>query len=55
MKFRHFFRHAYRVDIDPARLERNLSNALRLATPIAAALDGFEAFVGASLERLAER
>jgi hypothetical protein len=47
--FRHFFRHAYAVELDPKQLHVNRQVARRVAAPLAADLDGLDAF----LQRLA--
>lgn len=45
LEFRHFFRHAYGVDLDPAKLRGNLELAVAVSTPVAEQLDRFEAFL----------
>ncbi len=50
LSFRHFFRHAYVVNLDPVRLEEVRSRALALAPVLAADLDRFDTFL-AELER----
>ncbi|MBI3184730.1 MAG: hypothetical protein HYZ28_21550 [Myxococcales bacterium] len=55
MKFRHFFRHAYRVELDPVRLERELRRFASVADQIEQALSGFDAFLSESLEELQRR
>lgn len=41
--FRHFVRHAYVTEIDPAQLQANLTLAFALATTLPAAVEGFVA------------
>lgn len=55
LKFRHFFRHAYAVELDPARLRSQTERLRRLAPEVAHALADFEAFVSATLTQLAAR
>ncbi|MEZ4265730.1 MAG: hypothetical protein R3F39_05075 [Myxococcota bacterium] len=49
--FRHFFRHAYAVELDPTQLHATREVARRVAAPLSADLDGLDAF----LERLAAK
>jgi len=51
--FRHFFRHAYGVDLDPARLRVELDRMLRIAPVVADALDRFDAFLARTIAALA--
>lgn len=53
LKFRHFFRHAYAVELDPARLRPQIERLQRLAPAVAGALSAFEAFVSDALAQLA--
>jgi hypothetical protein len=45
LEFRHFFRHAYGVDLDATRLRDNVDRLLRVSPAVAEALDAFDAFV----------
>jgi hypothetical protein len=46
--FRHFVRHAYVTEIDPAQLQANLNLALQLATTLPPAVNGFTAQLDSS-------
>jgi len=50
LSFRHFLRHAYAVDMDPARLRRVADDALRVDPLVAADLDRFEAVLRAAAD-----
>lgn len=52
LSFRHFFRHAYALRLDPERLGAELRRLDRLAPEIEAALDAFDAFLADTLEVL---
>jgi hypothetical protein len=52
LEFRHFFRHAYGVDLDPAKLRYNLERAAAVAEPLNRALDDFDAFLGRAMTAL---
>ena len=53
LEFRHFFRHAYGVNLDVGRLRANVDRLLRVCPDVAAALDGFEQFLRTTQETLA--
>lgn len=50
LAFRHFFRHAYGVDLDPVRLRAEMDRMKALERPVADALDAFDAFLDATIE-----
>lgn len=54
LEFRHFFRHAYGVDLDPARLRGNVERLLRVSPSVATALDAFDEFLRSAQGALAE-
>lgn len=43
--FRHFFRHAYGLNLDPERLKLDVERLLRIAPTVSNALDAFDAFL----------
>lgn len=45
LAFRHFFRHAYAVELDPEKLRAELSRLARVHPDVKAALEGFDAFL----------
>jgi hypothetical protein len=45
LEFRHFFRHAYGVSLDGARLRDNIDRLLRVSPAVATALDAFDQFL----------
>jgi len=51
--FRRFFRHAYALDLDAARLRLEAERLLRVDPLIAAALDEFDAFLAAAAAAVA--
>jgi hypothetical protein len=51
LSFRHFFRHAYAVELDPARVEHEARRLLAVAPAVEKGLLGLEALLEASLER----
>lgn len=53
LAFRHFFRHAYAVSLDPGHLETELARLVRTERAVSEALDGLVAFARAALARLA--
>ncbi len=53
LEFRHFFRHAYGVNLDVGRLRANADRLLRVCPDVATALDGFEQFLRTTQETLA--
>lgn len=53
LEFRHFFRHAYGVNLHPGRLRDNMDRLLRVYPGVAAALDEFEAFLRSAQGTLA--
>jgi hypothetical protein len=52
LAFRHFFRHAYAVSFDAARLSTELTRLLAVSSPTDAALDAFASFVRAAMTTL---
>jgi hypothetical protein len=50
--FRHFFRHAYALALDPAKLRPDLERLLRLEPEVSRALDAFDAFLDAAAASL---
>lgn len=54
LEFRHFFRHAYGVKLDPVRLRDNVDRLLRISPGVAAALDAFDVFLRATQATLTE-
>ncbi|MBM4318586.1 MAG: hypothetical protein FJ125_01160 [Deltaproteobacteria bacterium] len=52
LSFRHFFRHAYGVRLDPARLRLEIERLLRVEPAVTAALDSFDAFLAGCQEAL---
>lgn len=52
LEFRHFFRHAYGVDLDPAKLRDNLDRALSVGPDVDAALDAFDEFLSRAMTSL---
>jgi hypothetical protein len=51
-KFRHFFRNAYVLDLDPAQVRERAADLLRVAHPVATALSGLQIHVAATLAEL---
>ena len=49
LEFRHFFRHGYGLDLDPAKLRHNLERLLAVAPQVEAALDAFDQFLGQAM------
>jgi hypothetical protein len=54
LEFRHFFRHAYGVNLDPGRLRSNLDRLLRVDPIASDALDLFDRFLQRAQGALAE-
>lgn len=54
LAFRHFFRHAYAVNMDSSRLEGQLSRLVRIAPQIEESLNQFDAFLESALEAVAQ-
>ena len=54
LDFRHFFRRAYGVNLDPGRLRGNLDRMIRVDPLASAALDLFDAFLQRAQGALAE-
>ena len=54
LEFRHFFRHAYGVNLDPGRLRDNVDRLIRVSPGVAAALDAFDGFLRTAQGTLAE-
>lgn len=55
LSFRHFFRHASVVDLDPARLRENGQLLLHAEPAIGLALDAFDRFLDQAAQALAHR
>jgi hypothetical protein len=53
LEFRHFFRHAYGVNLDLGRLQDNVDRLLRVWPDVAGAFGGFDEFLRATQETLA--
>ena len=51
-KFRHFFRNAYVLNLDPLQVRLRADDLLRVADPVANALSGLQAHVAATLAEL---
>ncbi|MBI3186098.1 MAG: hypothetical protein HYZ28_28510 [Myxococcales bacterium] len=49
LKFRHFFRHAYRVQLDPSRVAEHTQRLLRLAPEVRRQLAVFDSFLAQAL------
>lgn len=54
LKFRHFFRHAYDVQLDPVLLEAEARRVARLHPQLSASLDAFDQFLAKAIEDLAK-
>jgi len=52
MEFRHFFRHAYGVELDPGKLSENLQRAAAVAPEVDGDLDHFDAFLEQAMRSL---
>ncbi|MGQ0508806.1 MAG: hypothetical protein ACT4TC_26185 [Myxococcaceae bacterium] len=52
-KFRHFFRNAYNVELDPVRIEGEARRLLRVEPELTQSLDVFDSFLAESLRQLA--
>jgi hypothetical protein len=52
LAFRHFFRHAYAVDVDPDKVQPHLRRLGRLATEVDSALEDFDRFLAAAASSL---
>jgi hypothetical protein len=52
LEFRHFFRHAYDVALDPPKVKLNLTRMSAAFPAVDAALDAFEAFLQETMKRL---
>jgi hypothetical protein len=52
LEFRHFFRHAYGVELDPSKLRENLQRAAAIAPEVDVRLDRFEAFLEQAMRSL---
>lgn len=50
--FRHFFRHAYGVRLDPGKLSAELDRLLRVAPQVEQALDAFDGFLAEAARQL---
>jgi hypothetical protein len=48
LAFRHFFRHAYAVELDEEKLRREVDRVLRIDATLTAALDSFDATLAAA-------
>ncbi len=53
LSFRHFFRHAYGVELDPLRLRPQLTRLVRVHEQVSQALDAFDDFLAKTQEALA--
>jgi hypothetical protein len=53
--FRHFFRHAYSVDLDPSRVVAEVQRLVDVDVPVRAALERFDLFLETSLRALSTR
>lgn len=49
-KFRHFFRNAYVLELDPGKLQQRAADLLRIEATMSASLDKFLAFVRDAIE-----
>ncbi|MDY0063225.1 MAG: hypothetical protein RBU45_25690 [Myxococcota bacterium] len=54
LAFRHFFRHAYGVKLDPARLRLELERLLLLEPAVSRELDEFAAFLQETADALVD-
>jgi hypothetical protein len=54
-KFRHFFRNAYVLELDPSKVRDRARDLERVAGPIAAALGRFEAELARAIRELADQ
>lgn len=54
LAFRHFFRHAYAVELDPLRVEQEIRRLLQVAASVNQHLAQFQDFVSSALKRLGE-
>lgn len=54
LEFRHFFRHAYGVELDAGKLRPNLERLTGLAAEVDGLLDRFDAFLEAAVRSLGE-
>lgn len=54
LEFRHFFRHAYGVELDPAKLRQNLERASSIASEVDRFLGRFDRFLGEAMRSLEE-
>ncbi len=52
LAFRHFFRHAYAVDLDPVRLRVEIERLKAIDGAVGEALDAFDGFLGTAIESL---
>ena len=52
LAFRHFFRHAYAVELDPARLRDDVDRLKAVAPGVDAALDAVDDFLAEALRSL---
>jgi hypothetical protein len=52
LTFRHFFRHAYAVELDPDRLEREGRRVSRIGPAVDETLDALDGFLASAIERL---
>lgn len=50
LAFRHFFRHAYAVDLDPVRLRAEVDRLKAIDSAVGEALDHFDAFLGTTID-----
>lgn len=55
LAFRHFFRHAYGVDLDPNRLDEEAQRVRRLRPTIDGSLDAFDEFLSRAVAAIAAR
>jgi hypothetical protein len=53
LAFRHFFRHAYALDLDPAKLRQEAERLARVHPLLTGALDQFDAFLAAAAAAVA--
>ena len=52
-KFRHFFRNAYVLDLDPVQVKQRAADLLQAVPPLATAMANLQAHIGATLAELA--
>jgi hypothetical protein len=54
LEFRHFFRHAYGVDLDPVKLRQNLERARAITSGVEQLLERFDRFLEQAMRSLEE-